>query len=176
MQVSYQIIDDKKKIVEINCGSKSCKFLLKKKRAFEVLIKLLDLYPKPLDIHKHLKQYHDPNRAYNDLKNDEGYMSFLTESRNTKNTMTVQLQIKKLCEHCNTANNDPVYLGVSDQRETLSLQQQQTIVKNCNGICNITKIPLLDKLEYDSTTFAKGLMTVNYDHRRPKFRGGGGIH
>lgn len=30
----------------------------------------------------------------------------------------------------------------------------------------------MDKLEYDSTTFAKSLMTINYDHGRPKFKGG----
>lgn len=92
-------------------------------------MKLLELCAKLFDIHKHLKQYHDHNCAYADLKNDKGHVSFLTKSRNTKNTMTVKLQVKKLCEHCNTTNDDAIYLGVSDQRETLSKQDQQKIVK-----------------------------------------------
>ena len=171
MQVSYTVTNRRSKIVEINCGVNTCKFVLKKKRAFDVLIKLLELYPKPLDIHKHLKQYADPNRAYNDLKNDEGYQSFLTEARNTKNTMTVKLQVEKLCKHCNP-NGEPVYLGVADQRETLAPEDQKKIVDNFGGLCNITKIKLYDKGEFDHRTFAKSLMVVNYDHRRPKFKGG----
>ena len=173
MQVSFNIVNQNKKTVSVDCGTKTCTLKLKKKRAFTVLCKLLELYPKPLDIHKHLKQYHDPNRAYNDLKNDEGYEPYLVESRNKKHTMTVKLQIEKLCKYLIAQNGDAIYLGVEDQRESLSPELQKKIVDQSSKLCNITNIPLSDKSEFDSKTFAKSLMVVNFDHRRPKFKGGG---
>lgn len=172
MQVSFSVINERKKIVEINCGTKTCQFQLKIKRAFAVLIKLLELYPKRLDIHKHLKQYKDPNKAYNDLKNVEGYEPYIVESKNSKNTMELTLQVQKLCRLCNALNGEPIYLGLKDHREVLKPVDQEFLVKKFNGRCNITHIRLSNKCEFDNKTFAKSLMVINYDHRKPKFKGG----
>lgn len=173
MKVSYTVLDKRKKTIEINCGTNSCIFILKKKRAFAVLTKILEVYPRVLDIHGDLdEQFNDPNRAYNDLKNEEGYEPYLTEGKNKNSSMTLELDVEKLCQYCTSRDGEPLYLGVSDQRQSLSQADQKTVFGKCEGVCNVTKIPLAERNTMESDTFCKILKTVNYDHRRPLFRGG----
>ena len=173
-KIKYQIINRSKKIIQIGCGNNSCKFQLKKKRAFDVLVKILEVYPELLDIHKHLDDdFNDPNRAYGDLKNEEGYEPYIKEGRNENKSMTLAIDVEKLCKYCTSFDDGPIYLGVSDQRKTLSKDEQKTIFEESSGRCNITNIPLSERRDLPSNTFCKISKTVNYDHRIPQFKGGG---
>ena len=172
--VRYKILDDDNYVLEITCGVKTCTFRLKIKRAFTVLCKILDAYPKHLDIHRDLDDvFNDLNRAYNDLKNQEGYQPYLSEGKNDRNSMTISLDVEMLCKYCTTKNNIEIYLGVEDQRKNLSTNEQQKVFDACNGLCNITQIPVQERSSMNADTFCKSLKTVNYDHRRPLFKNGG---
>ncbi len=171
--VSYRVLNDSNHTLEITCGIKTCTFRLNIKRAFTVLCKILEVYPRSLNIHNDLDAtFNDPNRAYNDLKHQEGYQPYLIEGRDDRNSMTVALDVEMLCKYCTSQSDIEIYLGVEDQRKNLSNDDQQKIFDSCNGLCNITQIPVQERISMGIDTFCKSLKTVNYDHRRPLFKGG----
>ena len=173
-KIRYEVIDENRKTIRIGCGNNDCTFKLKIKRAFDVLVKMLEVYPRPMDIHRHLdEKFNDPNRAYNDLKNEEGYEPYIRESKNPNKSMLLTLDVEKLCKYCSSIGGSPIYLGVSDQRSSLSVQDRRTVFDKQHGLCNIMQIPLREKSSMNSETFAKNLKTLNYDHRIPQCRGGG---
>lgn len=158
--------DENSKKIWIPINGKQIELKFEIKRAYSVMIKLLEYYPNPLPIHDMDDIFNDPNRAYNDLKNGEGYENFIREHKGNKNTMIIELDLEKLISAHLNGNNNNQHL-----RGTLSMQDKQQLYDSFGGKCNITGIALLRGSTSDNM-FMKGLSIPEYDHRRPLFKGG----
>lgn len=163
---NFKILDESKKQVAITYGNKSLRFELKRNRSFAVLKKLLEAYPKFINIHSLDSIYHDPNRALSELRITNGFANFLIEERRQKQVMHVKIDIPKLFRHCRVSNTDEfVRLSPLDTRELLSPIDRKKVYEKFKGRCNITGLKVYDKIE--GSKFFKSLMLASYDHRRP---------
>lgn len=167
--MKYEEIDHKQ--VKIIFNDKSLIFQLASKRGYTVLIELLKNYPEHIDIHKSLdKTFGDPNRAHSDLRNTDGFGIFLNEKKGNKRVMQLRIDIEKIFEVYKSHPETEIISTSTFTRNNLSDVDKNKIYKFFNGHCNITGITLHDKIE--NNQFMKNFQVVNYDHRKPLFKGG----
>ena len=170
---TFRIIDEKKKKIELTYKGKTLRLRLKVKRSFTVLKKILETYPKYLNIHDLDRELNDPNRAHSALRIEDGFANFLEEKRGKKKVMHVKINLDKLFEYVRIPDNpnEFVCLAVAmKKRGTLSSELKAKIYKKFKGRCNITGFKVYDNVK--GNKFLKGLMVASYDHRRPISKGG----
>jgi len=170
---NWQIVDEKNKIIEICKYSKCFKMQLDEKRAFFVLTKLLERYPRFLNIHELDKYYNDPNKAYSDLKILEGFEPFITETKAKNRSIEAKINLDDLFEFLEEHfdNNIIIKNPFSKDRNSISRDRQKNIYNKFNGRCNITGYKLYEQKPAENL-FMKSSLTPSYDHRRPIFKNG----
>lgn len=168
---TFSVLDDKQ--VEIWYKEKrKLRFQLKQKRAFLVLIKLIEIYPGYLNLHDLDNIYSDPNKAYSELKLTDGFLNFVSEKKGNKNVITAKIDLDKLFNQFHPTNSDKfINLTSADPRSNLSEKGKETIYKKFDGKCNITGVKLLPNRP-EHTLFMKQSIIPAYDHRIPLFQGG----
>lgn len=105
--LTFRIINEREKKIELNYKGKTLRFQLRKKRSFTVLRHLLESYPNFLNIHDLDSILHDPNRAHSDLRNDDGFASFLIEEKRGRGVMH---DAKKLFEFVREPENPEQFI------------------------------------------------------------------
>ena len=172
---SYQITDTKHKIIKICKGTKKCFTIqLKQKRALFVLTRLLDKYPEFLNIHDMDESYHDPNKAYSELKIAEGFDGFIEENKGEKRVIKAKINLNELFKFLESNFIDSegiIHNPLSSDRNSISKSRQDKIYEAFHGRCNITGYTLYRQKPTDSL-FMKSSLTPSFDHRRPIFKGG----
>ena len=171
---NYKIIDETKKIIEICKNNRCFKFQLYQKRAFFVLVKLLDKYPDFMNIHEMDNDYHDPNKAFSDLKILEGFEVFILENKGSDRSISAKIDLDGLFKYfeANFEDNGNIIINpLSKDRNSISKKRQDAIYEKFKHRCNITGYKLYKQKPSDSL-FMKSSLTPAYDHRRPIFRNG----
>lgn len=168
---TFSVLGDKQ--VEIwYKGKRKLRFQLKQKRAFRVLIKLIEIYPSYLNLHDLDNIYSDPNKAYSELKLTDGFLNFVSEKKGNKNVITAKIDLDKLFNQFHPTNSDKfINLTSVNPRSNLSEKDKETIYKKFDGKCNITGVKLLLNRP-KHTLFMKQSIIPAYDHRIPLFQGG----
>lgn len=168
---SFHILNDKENQVEMTYGDKTLNFELSVKRSFTVLKKLLEAYPKFINIHSLDSILNDPNRAESDLKIANGFAHFLKEKRGKKRVIYVKLDVVKLFNVFKGADSNKfLNLSPAYTRSNLTEKEKDGIYQKFNGTCNITGLKVFKKLE--GSKFFKHALLATYDHRRPLSKGG----
>ncbi len=168
--MEFQVIDQKKKIVEITFNNETLKFGLKVKRSFTVLIALLERYPEHMNIHDVGGIDYDSNRALSSLRREDGFEHFLNVE-NRSHVNFVKIDIPVLFEKVSRVS-DVINLYPVENRESLSPKLQNSIIERFSGRCNITGIGLKENTEFGSVVFMKHAMSLAFDHRKPLSKGG----
>ena len=174
---SYQIMNQKKKIIKLCKENKCFTIQLKQKRALFVLTRLLDKYPEFLNIHDMDEYYHDPNKAYSELKIGDGFGGFIEENTGQNRVTMAKINLNELFEFFETNfsdTEDVIHNPLSSDRNSISMNRQDKIYEDFHGRCNITGYTLYRQKPTDSL-FMKSSLTPSFDHRRPIFKGGADI-
>ncbi len=167
---SFNVLNEKKKEVEITYNNKILKFRLRVKRSFTVLKKLLEAYPNFFNIHGLDNILNDPNRAHSDLRIADGFANFLIEKKDSRGVMQIKINIEKLFEVYKDKDSNEFLQLAGSIRKSLSKKEQEELFRKFKGKCNIMGIKLNKKL--DGSYFFKHGLIASYDHRKPVSKGG----
>lgn len=137
---------------------------------------LLKRHPRKMNIHdaEFARMYDDPNKAMNEFINDEGFSGLVEkESKNNPRTgRKVDYYSLRLSQICNFLDNGGEF-GKSKRRQPSSIIKKK-LYKDQKGLCNISGLKLFRKKELKSKNinFFITLLTLEYEHRVPLFKGG----
>lgn len=160
--------DLRNKRIRIEYSGNYIVFKLKQKRSYTVLLKILEFYPKFMDIHELDGILNDPNRALTDLRNADGFAYFLNERKNDKRNLEVQIDVEKLFTSFKDQYGEEICISFHERLNPTSILKRD-IKRKFDSKCNITGIKVYDKLA--NIYFLKNLQITSYDHRIPLFKG-----
>ena len=165
-ELTFHVLNDKKKLINLTYKGRSGNFQLKVKRSFTVLKAILNNHPNLMNIHSLDSILNDPNKALSELKISDGFDHFLIIEKKNK-VVHVKLDIEKLFNTVNL-DTDPIRLYPADNRITFTKQERQEIYDKFKGKCNITGIQLFHTDDFPTErAFMKNAMIPAYDHRQP---------
>lgn len=147
------------KEIDITHNESTKKFVFTINRAFKAFVFLVENYPNWVSVHD-LPDYDDPNRAFGDLFQDEGYDSFV--EKRMDGVYHYKISIDKLFDFY---QNHTKIEEQGIRRRLLPKELRDVIDKRHGNKCNFMGQTLVSKEE--ANDFMKKLYIKAYDHRVP---------
>ncbi len=164
--------EDKTVVFKFSSNHPNMEVQFSQKRSAYVFKKLLESYPKKMNIHSLDKNpdteegYNDPNKALSVLRVNDGFEQFIDQTTINR-VIHAKINLKKFFK---------MYLGkkvvnLGFIRKSPSKDVINSIIKNNKGmICNISGFKLYEKVKPNS--FMGRLRKIEWDHRIPLSKGG----